>query len=342
MSDSRVLPLRIAVGDEQLEDLDRRLLATRWPDVRGLRSSGVPAFRLRGLVHHWVHHYDWRSREVLLNSLGWYCTDIDGASLEFLHVRSSRQDAIPILLVHGWPGSVLEFRRVLSALAEPGGRGEHPAFHIVVPCLPGASVSGAMGTGGWDLHRIAAAWAELMMRLGYSRWVAHGGGSGTRLAAQLGLVQPLGLVAVHLATYDVPSAAISPAMSAEPCDVALTDSPAGLAGWVLAAVAAWTEADADEFLDTMMLHWLAGTSPAGRDWWPVIEEQVQGELTVPVGCSHFGRAGPAGEIWRGLTARDLVISHQVGLLAQLPALQQPDVLVTELQRCYSAHPWATS
>jgi pimeloyl-ACP methyl ester carboxylesterase len=223
--------LRISVEDEQLADLDRRLLATRWPDGRDLRSHRVPVFRLRGIVHHWLHHYDWRARERVLNSFGWFSAVIDDAAIDFLHVRSSRPDAVPVLLVHGWPGSVLKFRSVVRGLTEPAGADAElqPAFHVVIPCLPGAPE-----VTSWDTPRIARAWAELVTTLGYDRWFAHGGGWGARLTVQLGLLQPEGLEAVHLATYGGSNrgAAIPPATDSHAFDIALTDSPAALAAWV--------------------------------------------------------------------------------------------------------------
>ncbi|MGH9287225.1 MAG: epoxide hydrolase family protein [Acidimicrobiales bacterium] len=302
-----IQPQRISVSDEQLADLHQRLLATRWPDTQCL-----PVFRQRGIVHHWLHHYDWRARESLLNSFGWFNTVIDDTAVDFLHAPSSRPDALPILLVHGWPGSVLEFRSVIPALSE--------RFHVVIPSL-----------SGWDLPRMASAWAEVMGRLGYDRWLAHGGGWGARLAAHLGLLRPEGLEAVHLATSDDPMSEAPAAAWA----VALTDSPAGLAAWALKAYAPWTQSDVglDEVLDSVMMLWLANS-------WAPREVDTSGELTVPVGCSQFapGTRRP-DEIWPGLTCHDLFYRNEVAPAARFPALQQPDVLVAELQRCFAARTW---
>jgi epoxide hydrolase len=314
--------LRIAVPDEELADLHRRLRSMRWPEVDG-RSDSVPVFRLRGIVHHWLHHYDWRAREDLLNTFAWFSTVVDDMVIDFLHVRSSRADALPILLVHGWPGSVLEFRSVIRALSEPAdsdGEDRQP-FHVVIPCLTGS-----------DLPRMATAWAELMGRLGYDRWLAHGGGQGARLAAQLGLLRPEGLEAVHLATCDG-----SDSDSAPPAGlVALTDSPVGLAAWMLDAYTPWTDPDAglDEVLDSVMVQWHANR-------WPLLEVDATGELTLPVGCSQFARDRRPDEIWAGLACRDFFYWNEIESVARFPALRQPDVLVAELRRCFAARTWSS-
>ena len=339
--------LRISVPDEKLADLHRGLRTTRWPDVDG-RSDSVAVFRLRGIVHHWLHHYDWRARERILNTFGCFSTTIDDAAIDFLHVQSPRADALPILLVHGWPGSVLDFRSIIPALTEPADSdaADRQPFHVVIPCLPGSGLSGAPPVTAWDLPRLASAWAGLMGRLGYDRWLAHGGGWGARLAAQLGLLRPQGLEAVHLAPAEDSDSswAAPPAKSSHAWDFALTDSPVGLAAWLLEAYAPWFDAEsslrADDVLDGVMMHWLANTNAAGRDWWPLIDDAARGELTVPVGCSQFARrAGRADELWAGLTCRDVFYWNDIGPVACLPALQQPDVLVAELQRCFTARTW---
>jgi hypothetical protein len=189
-----------------------------------------------------------------------------------------------------------------------------------------------------------------MGRLGYDRWFAHGGGWGARLTAQLGLLQPEGLEAVHLATYDDfdPGAAAAPALDSRAGDVALTDSPAGLAAWMFEAYAPGIDRDAssasslgvDEVLDNVMMHWLANTAAAGRAWRPRLEEQAKGELTVPVGCSQFAHCErKPRELWTGLPCRDLFYWNAPGPVARFPALQQPDVLVAELRRCFTARTW---
>jgi epoxide hydrolase len=339
--------LRISVPDERLADLHRVLRTTRWPDVDG-RPDGVAVFRLRTVVHHWLHHYDWRTREGILNTSGCFTTTIDDAAIDFLHVQSPRADALPLLLVHGWPGTVLDFRRLIHALTEPADSDaeDRQPFHVVIPCLPGSGLSGAPPDYAWDLPRLASAWSGLMGRLGYDRWLAHGGGLGARLAAQLGLLRPEGLDAVHLATAEDSDSgwAAPPAKSSHAWDVALMDSPVGIAAWMLEAYAPWIDAEsdlgADDVLDGVMLNWLADTTAAGRDWWLLIDEDARGELTVPLGCSQFARrARRPDEIWAGLTCRDLFYWNDIGPVARLPALQQPDVLVAELQRCFASRTW---
>lgn len=350
---ARVRSLRVSVPDEQLADLHHRLLATRWPDVEGLRSRGVPVFRLRSIVHHWLHHYDWRAREGLFNAFGGYSTVIDDSVVDFLHVRSSRSDALPILLLHGWPGSVLEFEGVIRSLAEPAGPGaeEWPAFHVVVPCLPGSSFSLTAAFPGWSLPRTVSAWSGLMQRLGYDRWVAHGGASGAKIAAQLGLQGPEGLVGIHLVPYDdsVVGPAEPHAIDSHVWDVALGDSPAGLAAWMLEAWTPWPDSDAeqalvvDHVLDSVMMYWLAAANSPVRDRRRLLEEGATGLLTVPVGCSDFShRTRSSDEIWTGLSCRDLFYWNEPGPAARFPAIEQPDVLVSELRRCFATRSRWTS
>ncbi len=186
-----------------MADLHRRLRATRWPEVQGRRSHDVPVFRLRGIVHHWLHHYDWRARESLLNSFGCFSTIVDDAVIDFLHVPSPRADAFPILLVHSWPGSVLEFRSVIRALTEPAAFGRPrigSPFTSSSPACPGSGLSGAPAVT--DLPRLANAWARLMGRLGYDRWLAHGGGWARGSPRSWRCCGRTGLEAVHLATYE--------------------------------------------------------------------------------------------------------------------------------------------
>ena len=184
-------PFQIAVPDADLIDLRRRLSAARWPSRETVSgwSQGVPLDVLRQLCEHWHAAYDWRATEQRLNRLPHYRTAIDGLSVHFIHVRSPVADAVPLIMTHGWPGSFLEFEQVVERLADPAAFGEpsRPAFHVVVPSLPGYGFSDAPTRPGWNIHRIAAAWAELMDRLGYSRFIALGSDWGTSISTSLAL-----------------------------------------------------------------------------------------------------------------------------------------------------------
>ena len=195
-------PFRIAVPDAAIDDLKRRLASTRWPDRETVDdwSQGVPRDKLRALVEHWRDRHDWRAIEARLNGFPQFRTTIDGLGIHFLHVRSEHEGALPLLLTHGWPGSVVEFLAAIPLLTNPTAHGgtADEAFHLVIPSLPGFGWSDKPTAPGWNVPRIARAWAGLMARLGYSRWVAQGGDWGGHITAELGRQEPAGLAAIHV------------------------------------------------------------------------------------------------------------------------------------------------
>lgn len=200
---SSIHPFKLSIAQSTLDDLQMRLRLTRWPDKETVSdwSQGVPLAAIRELCEYWQTKYDWRRCESLLNSYPQFTTTIDGVEFYFLHIRSKLENALPLLLTHGWPGSVLEFRHAIDKLVDPESHGGSPedAFHLVIPALPGYAFSGKPTETGWDYHRTARAWAELMQRLGYadSGWVAQGGDWGAHVAASLGHQAPMGLKSVH-------------------------------------------------------------------------------------------------------------------------------------------------
>ena len=192
-----VTPFEVHVPQAALDDLKRRLASTRWPEQEtvGDWSEGVPLQKAQALVAYWRDKYDWRRFEARINAFAQYRTQIDGVGIHFIHVRSPQQNALPIILTHGWPGSVVEFMEVIGPLSDParyGGKAED-AFHIVVPSLPGFGFSDKPVETGWDVNRIARAWATLMPRLGYERWVAQGGDWGAGVTHALAHQRPPGL-----------------------------------------------------------------------------------------------------------------------------------------------------
>jgi epoxide hydrolase len=200
--DETIKSFRIDVPDAEVEDLRARLAATRWPDPLPGDSwrTGVPVAWLRQLADHWQNSYDWRANEATLNGFPQYTTEIDGQRVYFLHVRSPEPDALPLVLTHGWPGSMVEFLDVIGPLSDPRAHGGDPvdAFHLVIPALPGFGFSGPTAEAGWDTARIARVWAELMVRLGYDRYGAQGGDVGAIVSPQLGRVAPDHVVGIHL------------------------------------------------------------------------------------------------------------------------------------------------
>jgi epoxide hydrolase len=299
-TDTAVTPFKYEAPQSALDDLKQRLKRTRWPEGETVKdwSQGVPLAKLRALVEYWRTDYDWRRCEAKLNGLPQFRTKIDGLNIHFLHVRSRHENALPIILTHGWPGSVIEFLKVIDPLTNPtahGGRAED-AFHVVVPSLPGFGFSDKPSERGWNAARIAKAWSELMRRLGYTRYVAQGGDWGSLITTTLAQQQPPGLAAIHLNMPfvfpdPVPTTGLSAAeqravdafkrfqtegfgyfleQSTRPQTIgyALADSPAGQAAWIYEKFHDWTDNNGDpesaltrdEMLDNVTLYWLTDTA----------------------------------------------------------------------------------
>lgn len=312
-------PFTLDVPQAQLDDLTDRLARTRWPDREtvGDTSQGPPLAKLKALVAHWRDGYDWRRCEALLNGFGQFRTTIDGLGIHFLHVRSAEPDAMPLLMAHGWPGSVLEFRHVIDRLTDPVAHGgeARDAFHLVIPSMPGFGFSDQPDETGWGISRIADAWIELMDRLGYERWGAQGGDWGSAVTEAIGRKAPAGCVGLHFNlpfVFPTPeevadateqeAAMIADAqryqdvlsgyakeMATRPQTVGygLSDSPAGLAAFIYQLFADVSDGDGDPeavfgldaMLDDIMLYWLpnAGASSARLYW----EAAQEGASTPP-------------------------------------------------------------
>jgi pimeloyl-ACP methyl ester carboxylesterase len=284
VDDNAIRPFRISVPEAELIDLRRRIAATRWPDRETVndRSQGVQLARLQELVRYWGTDYDWRKAEAKLNALPQFVTTIDDIDIHFIHVRSTHPNALPVIITHGWPGSVIEQLKIIDPLTNPtahGGRAED-AFDVVIPSLPGYGFSGKPTGAGWDPGHIARAWAELMKRLGYTRYVAQGGDWGSPVSSEMARQAPTGLLGIHInlpatvppevgaalaAGWPAPagtsdneravfealrtyartgSSAYFTMLTARPQTVGygMTDSPASLAAWVLVhpGFAQWT------------------------------------------------------------------------------------------------------
>ena len=282
--DRSIRPFTVHVPQAELDDLRRRIAATRWSDRETVtdRSQGVQLEKLQALVRYWGTDYDWRKAEATLNALPQFMTTIDGVDIHFLHVRSRHPNALPLIMTHGWPGSVFELLKTIGPLTDPpayGGRAAD-AFDLVLPSMPGYGFSGKPTGTGWDPNHIARAWAELMQRLGYTRYVAQGGDWGTPISSAMARQAPAGLLGIHInlpATVPPEVAAVlagggpAPAglsekeravfeslitsakmgntayvvmMTARPQTIGygVTDSPAGLAAWLLGhpGFAQWT------------------------------------------------------------------------------------------------------
>jgi epoxide hydrolase len=290
MSDATILASEtiqsygIEIPEAELDDLRDRLARTRWPDeLPGVGwSRGVPLAYLRELADYWRTGYDWREHEARLNELPQFVTTIDGASVHFLHVRSEEPDALPLIVTHGWPGSIVEYLDVIAPLTDPRSHDGDPgdAFHLVIPSIPGFGLSGPTAEPGWGVRRIARAFAELMGRLGYDRYGAQGGDVGALVSPDLGRVDPNRVVGVHvnaasvgfmpfppfedselaelsdaerarverIARYLDDGSGYATIQSTRPQTLAygLTDSPAGQLAWIVERFQEWTHAELPE------------------------------------------------------------------------------------------------
>ena len=301
-------PFAIDVPTADIDDLKRRLAQTRWPDAETPDdwSQGVPLAYAQEFCRYWAERYDWSARQALMNRFAQFRTTIEDLSIHFIHHRSPSPQARPLLITHGWPGSVVEFHKVIEPLADPGAHGGDPAdaFHIVCPSLPGYGFSGKPAAPGWGVEKIASAWDQLMARLGYDGYFAQGGDWGAAVTTAIG-IQNLGRCAgVHL---NMPFAAPTAEALADPTDrdkqalagasyyqewdsgyskqqstrpqtlgYGLVDSPTGQAMWILEKFWAWTDCDGhpenalsrDELIDNIMIYWLngAGASSARLYW----------------------------------------------------------------------------
>jgi pimeloyl-ACP methyl ester carboxylesterase len=264
-TDAAVRPFRVDVPGEEIADLQRRIAATRWPsqELVADRSQGVQLATIQELARYWATDYDWRKCEAKLNALPQFTTEIDGVDIHFIHVKSPHPDAMPLIITHGWPGSVVELLEVVGPLTNPtahGGRAED-AFDLVLPSLPGYGFSAEPAEVGWDPGRIARAWAELMNRLGYDRYVAQGGDVGSSVTDAMGRQAPEGLLGIHLnlllavltdspppagseqeraalnalATFNASGSAYFLEQATRPQTIgyALLDSPVALAAWMI-------------------------------------------------------------------------------------------------------------
>ncbi|MDL4813429.1 epoxide hydrolase family protein [Actinomadura opuntiae] len=315
-----VTPFHLDVPESDLADLRERLARTRWPEEATVDdwSQGVPLGYLRELCRYWAEEYDWRATERRLNALPQFRTSIDGLGIHFVHVRSPHEAALPLVLTHGWPGSVVEFLKVIGPLTDPTAYGgdARDAFHVVCPSLPGYGFSDKPARRGWGVERIADAWIRLMARLGYERYGAQGSDWGTTVTALIGQKDPAHLAGIHLtpplaapdpATFDDLTGAERAALSAleegqrwedgysleqstrpQTIGYGLVDSPVQLCAWIIEKFGSWTDCDGhpenaltrDELLDNLMLYWLPGTgASAARLYWESFK-QVQKLFTA--------------------------------------------------------------
>lgn len=365
-------PFTVSVPEEDVRDLRARLGNTRWPDPETVDdwSQGVRSDHLRSLVDDWQRH-DWRRFEHRINQYPQYLIEIDGLDVHFLHVRSPNAGALPLILTHGWPGSVIDFLPMIGPLTDPVAHGGRPedAFDVVIPSLPGFGFSGKPTSTGWTVDRIAGAWAELMRSLGYTRWAAHGGDWGAVVTSALAAAAPEGLLGVHLNTpyafpeqiptsltpeeqhavdtlalYQGPLGGSNHLQGTRPQTpgFALADSPVGQAAWIYDKFQSKTDnqglaEDAiplESILDTISLYWFTNTAASSaRIYWENRALTMAGPtLTLPVAVSIYPKDIPLlARSWVEEKYRTLMHFSEAAAGGHFAALERPISLVEEIR-----------
>ena len=391
-----IRPFNVKVPEDAIVDLRQRLAATRWPDRETVpdRSQGVQLEKLQALVRYWGTGYDWRKAEAKLNALPQFMTTIDGLDIHFIHVRSRHTGALPLIITHGWPGSVIEQLKVIGPLTDPtafGGRAEE-AFDVVIPSVPGYGFSGKATGTGWDPDHVARAWAELMKRLGYTRYVAQGGDWGSPISSAMARQAPAGLLGIHInlpaavppeiekalndagpapaglsakerEVYDALStyrkkgnAAYVTMLAARPQAIgyALTDSPAGLAAFLLVhpGFAKWTYGSdpqesptKDEVLDDFTLYWLTNSATSSaRLYWENMGRgvtsaaaQKTSEISLPVAITVFpDEVYRPPETWARRAYRNLIYFHEAEKGGHFAAWEHPEIFAAEIRAAFKS------
>jgi pimeloyl-ACP methyl ester carboxylesterase len=371
-----VQPFRIEASDEDLADLRRRLRATRWPDAETVDdwSQGVPLAYLQEVCRYWADEYDWRAREAHLNSFPQFRAAVNGLGIHFVHARSPEPNALPLVVTHGWPGSIVEFHKVIGPLTDPVRHGGDPgdAFHVVCPSLPGYGFSDKPARAGWGVEKIADTWGELMRALGYPRYVAQGGDWGAIVTTRIGIQDSEHCLGIHL---NMPIAPPDPATLGDltPAEAAalqsmdaygkfdsgyskqqstrpqtvgygLVDSPAGQAGWVIEKYWSWMDCDGhpenvltrDELLDNVMMYWLPGTgASSARLYWESFNDPSMEEVKIKTGCSIFPKEiFRSSRRWAEKRFTNLVHWNELDKGGHFAAFEQPATFVDELRTCF--------
>lgn len=368
-----IRPFTVAIPDSEIDDLKLRLARTRWPDRETVTdwSQGVRRENAEALIGYWEREYDWRRFESELNRFPQFLTRIDGVDIHFIHVRSRNPKAMPLILTHGWPGSIVEFLKLIGPLTDPvafGGDAED-SFDVVVPSLPGFGFSGKPTETGWNVTRIATVWVELMRRLGYEKWAAHGGDWGSVVTTVLGAMRPDGLLGIHLnSPYAFPEQipeTLSPeerravdglalyagelgganhlqGTKPETIGIALADSPAGQAAWIYDKFQSKTDnhglaedtLTTDEILDAISTYWFTNSAASSaRIYWENKGSSMAGpKLSLPVAVTVFPADIPRlPRSWIDDTYRELIHYGEADKGGHFAAFEQPEIMVSEIR-----------
>ncbi len=369
-----IRPFHVSIDPAAITGLRQRLALTRWPEKETVSdwSQGVPLATMQDFVAYWRNHYDMTRLARRLNAYPQFRTKIDGLGIHFIHVRSKHANATPIILTHGWPGSVVEFLKVIGPLTDPeahGGKAED-AFHVVIPSLPGFGFSDKPTEKGWGLPRIARAWGTLMTRLGYTHYLAQGGDWGAGVTTWMAKLHVPGLAGVHLnlpiffpppiegkptpeeeasiaqlVAFNDDKSAYAKLMATRPQTIgyALTDSPVGQASWIYEKFGEWTdtkhrpedELTRDEMLDNIMLYWLTQTAASSARIYAesFYSDFSPQKLDIPVGVTVFpGELFRALKIWGERMYSKLAYWNEVAKGGHFAAFEQPDIFVQEMRQ----------
>ncbi|WP_433515117.1 epoxide hydrolase family protein [Nonomuraea sp. CA-143628] len=370
---TEISPFRIDIPQSALDDLHDRLARTLWPDeLPGVGwSYGIPVSYVRRLAEYWRTGYDWREHEAALNEYPQFTTEIDGQNIHFLHVRSPEPDALPLVLTHGWPGSIVEFMKIIGPLTDPRAHDGDPAdaFHVVAPSIPGFAFSGPTRETGWDLSRVARAWAELMSRLGYERYGAQGGDSGSVISPELGRVAPDRVAGVHVngalgfptfdpaemegltetelarvqqyADNDRSGYAMIQATRPQTIAFGLHDSPAAQLAWIVEKFKEWTDpahdlpedaVDLDQMLTDVTIYWLTRTAASSAR----LYKEGSAQWGTPVERSevpHGVAVFPGDGGIRRVAEREHNVIHwsEYDRGGHFAAMEAPDLLVDDVR-----------
>ncbi len=409
MTQTEIRPFRVNIPEEAVTDLHRRIAATRWPSKELVKdaSQGIQQAMLQKLARYWATEHDWRKAEAKLNGLPQFTTEIDGVDIHFIHVKSQHENALPLLITHGWPGSVIEMLNVVEPLTDPTAHGgdAEDAFDLVLPSLPGFGFSGEPPVLGWDPGRVGRAWAELMNRLGYNRYVAQGGDIGANVTDAMGRLAPKGLLGIHLNFLSAFPFAVGAALfgglvpaglfkriaiavianraeKKEPVALdalaalfrrgyfvempehpqtigyALTDTPVGMAAWMLDHDADSYEKISQAFLDghpagsltrdsivdNMTLYWLTNTATSSaRLYWEnfrtifaaIASGEKSPELSLPVAFTVFpDEIFQAPRSWAEEVYPNLIYFNEADKGGHFAAWEEPEVFASELRTAF--------
>jgi pimeloyl-ACP methyl ester carboxylesterase len=370
---TEVTPFTIAVPEADLSDLRQRLARTRWPEPETVDdwSQGIPLSYVQELCRYWEKDYDWRASEARLNRFPQFRTPIDGLGVHFIHARSPHAGAFPLVITHGWPGSIVEFHKVIEPLTNPTAFGGDAAdaFHVVCPSLPGYGFSDRPTSPGWGIQRTARAWAALMAGLGYDRYGAQGGDWGAAVTVSIGQQDVEHVAGIHLNMqmvgadrstlddltdrekaalesinyYNQWDSGYSKQQSTRPQTLGygLVDSPAGQCAWIVEKFWAWTDCDGhpenaltrDEMLDNVMLYWVPGTgASSARMYWESFNVPNRDPVTVPVGCSVFPKEiFRPSQRWAARRYPDIRYWNELDKGGHFAAFEQPETYVNEVR-----------